>query len=521
MPTSCHSVRGAHTASNTSNRLSQLVVWVLGLGLLSSLFADIVLYSVDPLTELGRIGLGLVQPSWPEPKAFFESLGLTIAFALLAIAIAMPAGLLLATLYDWPLIRMLCASLRSIHELFWGLLFMQVFGLTALTGLLALVVPYTAIFAKVYSETLALQTSEPERSIPNVNPVTRWCYSRIPQAWPALVQYSRYRFECALRSSAILGFIGLPTLGFHLESAFKEGYYSEAAGLLFAFFAMVGSIRLWLKPKLIPVYLLLAIWMLPETEAPFNATYFWQFISQDIWPRPLLEGNWAATFNWYHNQFSQQAWPGVQETLLVTQAALGLTLVLTLMTYPLANQSLVGKPISRLGHLLLVLMRSTPEMVLAFIFLLLFGPSALPAILALAIHNSGLIAYLVATNQTQTSATNTERQQWKGHNFHPAPAAPLPQQTAFIKHPLLRYAYIETPTQMPNLMVWLFYRWEVILRESAILGILGVATLGFYIDSAFEEIRYDKAFFLILITIALNLIVETLARTLRKYAEAK
>ena len=31
---------------------------------------------------------------------------------------------------------------------------------------------------------------------------------------------------------------------------------------------------------------------------------------------------------------------------------------------------------------------------------------------------------------------------------------------------------------------FLFYRWEIILRESAILGILGVYTLGFYVDSA-------------------------------------
>ncbi|MDF1764193.1 MAG: hypothetical protein P1U57_12350, partial [Oleibacter sp.] len=62
----------------------------------------------------------------------------------------------------------------------------------------------------------------------------------------------------------------------------------------------------------------------------------------------------------------------------------------------------------------------------------------------------------------------------------------------------------------------LFYRWEVIMRESAIMGILGIATLGFYIDSAFEEIRFDKAFFLIIVAALLNILVDSLSRRLRR-----
>ena len=65
------------------------------------------------------------------------------------------------------------------------------------------------------------------------------------------------------------------------------------------------------------------------------------------------------------------------------------------------------------------------------------------------------------------------------------------------------------------MLALLFYRWEVILRESAILGLLGVATLGFYIDSAFEEIRYDRAFLLIVVTAFLNILVDGASRRLR------
>ena len=50
-----------------------------------------------------------------------------------------------------------------------------------------------------------------------------------------LRSYTSYRFECGLRSSAVLGFVGLPTLGYHLESFFAQGSYSQVAALLMLF----------------------------------------------------------------------------------------------------------------------------------------------------------------------------------------------------------------------------------------------------------------------------------------------
>ena len=64
-------------------------------------------------------------------------------------------------------------------------------------------------------------------------------------------------------------------------------------------------------------------------------------------------------------------------------------------------------------------------------------------------------------------------------------------------------------------LAFLFYRWEVIMRETAILGVLGIATLGFYIDSAIADIRLDRAMLLILITALLNLGIDSLSRLIR------
>ena len=54
------------------------------------------------------------------------------------------------------------------------------------------------------------------------------------------------------------------------------------------------------------------------------------------------------------------------------------------------------------------------------------------------------------------------------------------------------------------------------MRETAILGILGIYTLGFYVDSAIQNIRFDRAMVLILITALLNIRIDTLGRYTRR-----
>lgn len=487
-------------SGSSARRLNGVCLLMILAALLALLGVDFQIYPVDPWQELGKIGLGLVRPGWDDLPALLQSIAHTMAFALLAVALAAPLGLLLAMAFHWLPVRLLCAAVRSVHEVFWGLIFMQLFGLSATTGLLAILVPFTGVFAKVFAEIFDQQSPLPAQTLPpTVKALKRYFYTLIPQSWPALLSYTRYRFECALRSSAILGFIGLPTLGFHLETAFKQGHYSEAGALLWAFLLLIATIRFWLRPRLIPLYLLAAIWVLPETVGFSSGGSLWRFISEDIWPQSLRNGDGAALLAWGQMMLRDQVWPGLLQTLLLTQVAVVLTGVIVLVIYPVATLSLAGPWGRWPGRFLLLVLRSTPEMVLAFVLLLLFGPSGLPVVLALALHNGGLIAFLVA------NASDVERRSLLAR----------PDDPVGFK----RYLYVETPRRFPAMLAFLFYRWEVILRESAIMGILGVATLGFYIDSAFEEIRYDRAFLLIAVTALLNMLVDALSRRLRRVAQ--
>ena len=300
-----------------------------------------------------------------------------------------------------------------------------------------------------------------------------------------------YRLECGLRSSAVLGFIGLPTLGFHLESAFKEGHYSEVSALLIIFYFVIATMRFWMRRSLLPVYLVIAAIILPW-GVEFSASNIVRFLTEDILPHPLRDPS-ASMVDWLHLIIIEQALPGIIATLQLTMVALIATGLLTMIFFPLISPLLLGPKARGIGHVFLVITRSTPEYILAFVLLQLWGPSMLPAIVALALHNGAIIGHLVGRYTEQISLR---------------PDTPAGAN---------RYFFEISPRVYRPMLALLFYRWEVILRETAILGMLGIATLGFYVDSAFADLRFDRAMVLIAITAVLNICVDAISRKVRSY----
>ena len=458
-------------------------------------FADFSIYTVDPWQELKRFGLAILNPDIGEISVLLNALLQTLSFALIGVLLGVLCAIPLSYLYRYALIRSLCAFLRAIHELFWAMIFLQVFGLHPLTGILALAIPYAATFAKVYAEIIEEADKSVIQSLPkNSDRINRFFYGLLPDIWQSLKTYTAYRLECGLRSSVILGFIGLPTLGYYLESSFMQGDYAYVVVLLFVFYVLIASIRFWLRPLLIPVYLGIAFYTLLSDRNDFKWDNVIRFFTQDIIPAPIRgpkEGGYAELAQWFSNIMQEQAIPGIINTLLLTQIALVVTALLTLLVYPVISTHFYGKIGCRIGHIALVVMRSTPEYILAFLLLQFFGPSMLPAVIALALHNAGIIGHLLG-NQSNTIKVRIDAP--KGLNL---------------------YSYELTPNLYGNFLAYMFYRWEIILRETAIMGLLGVATLGFYIDNAMQELRFDRAFLLILITALLNMSVDALSRILR------
>ena len=144
-------------------------------------------------------------------------------------------------------VRALIALMRSVHELLWAILFLAAFGLNNFSAVIAIAIPYGGTLAKVFSELLDECPRESARNLRAIGagPIQVFLWGLLPRAIGDMSAYSFYRFECAVRSSAILGFFGYPTLGYYLRLSAENVHYREVWTYLYALIAIVLVLELW------------------------------------------------------------------------------------------------------------------------------------------------------------------------------------------------------------------------------------------------------------------------------------
>jgi phosphonate transport system permease protein len=143
--------------------------------------------------------------------------------------------------------RGVIAVARSIHELLWAVLLLAAFGLGHLTAVLAIAIPYAGILAKVFSEMIdeAPRDAASAMRAAGASPLQVFFVGLVPRALPDMLAYAFYRFECALRSSAVLGFFGFPTLGYYIAASFENLLYGEVWTYLYALFVLIAAADWW------------------------------------------------------------------------------------------------------------------------------------------------------------------------------------------------------------------------------------------------------------------------------------
>ena len=143
--------------------------------------------------------------------------------------------------------RLVIVLLRSVHELLWAVLFLAAFGLNTGSAVLALAIPYTGTLAKVFAELLdeAPRGSAFALRAAGAGPGRVFVFGTLPHALPDMAAYAFYRFECAVRSSAILGFFGFETLGYFLRASFEDLHFREVWSYLYVLIALVLLLEAW------------------------------------------------------------------------------------------------------------------------------------------------------------------------------------------------------------------------------------------------------------------------------------
>ena len=182
--------------------------------------------------------------------ASWRTLAYATAGVSLAVLIAFPLGILTSGVLargaaiknlSVGLFRGILAFLRAIHELVWAWLILAAIGLSPMTAVLALALPYAGILGRIMAEMLNNAPEEPLQALRAAG-ASEWqvlIYGYLPYTRANLISYAMYRYECGIRSAAIMSFVGLGGLGYEIQISLEDLHYHEAWTFVYMLVALV------------------------------------------------------------------------------------------------------------------------------------------------------------------------------------------------------------------------------------------------------------------------------------------
>lgn len=451
----------------------------------------------------------------------------------------------------WGTTRALLAIPRAIHEMIWGLFLINILGLDPIVAVLAIALPFGAITAKVFGEIFDETPREACDALraSGASPLAAFLYGILPQAFPDLLSYAFYRFECALRAAAVLGLIGAGGLGYQILLSLQSLQYGQIWTFLYALLLLGGFTDAWssllhrrlqltnridlhighlaakrpralamswgrdpvVQGSLLGAALLvpLSFWYVRADVARLFSARTLELLGgvlRDAWP-PRLD---PALVN--------RLVPLSIETLAMSVLAIALAGAGGLLvSFPAATSFALpgglldveerqGPRAGRLrGVLVLGLARGTllvtralSEAIWALLVLFLLFPGVLPGAIALGLYNLGVLGRLMAEIH---------------ENLDPRPLRALQAQGASAAQVFL---YGVLPRALPRCLAYMFYRWEVCLRATVVVGLVGAGGLGRVLNEQLSSFDYPGVVTTLLCLTLLTLVIDRTSAHLRR-----
>lgn len=203
--------------------------------------------------------------------------------------------------------------------------------------------------------------------------------------------------------------------------------------------------------------------------------------------------------------------PGALPTLLASmnetvEISLVGTFLSILLSFPLAflaarnltKNSALGKTAYTATRAVFNVSRAFPPYILAIIFVIIVGPGPFAGVLALALHSIGMLGKLFAEAIEDVDAAPVEAVKATGaSNFLVVWFGILPQV-------------------LPQFLAFSLYRWDMNIRMTIILGIVGAGGIGFLLDQYIKLFQYGKASTAFLIILAAVTVLDWASGYLRE-----
>ena len=495
---------------------------------------------------LARVGTVKFPPLAELLELTGLTLGLVLTGTLLAAALSVPvAYIAAANTTPGPAFqavgRFITVFTRAIPDVVFAMVFILVFSIGALPGILAIGLHSIGMISKLFADAIEQIDEGPRLAIraSGGTKAQEFIGGVLPQVLPSWIATVLHRNDINLRGSVILGYVGVVGLGLEMSHAFKSLNYSLGVGIAIVMFILCvamelvsGAIRKVLlghtpdtsrstaKRATARRATRAAAPLTAHSRRPWtmarvrNLAWGWGAVAAavagvwvcdikwsdllEVWPKlpAIMAQFWPPNFGSY--DFATMA-SAMGKTLAIALAAVILSLVFSLVLGSFAARNVAPNDSVRTGsRLALVMVRGVPEIILAILLIVITGLGSQAGIIALAFAGVGLLGKLIADSleevqtgpQKALTATGATR-------FQTYVSATLPQGArAIIGHS--------------------FYLLDSNIRAATVLGIVGGGGIGYYLLNAGQGSNYQLVSSIVLMILVTGLAVEGIAMWVRK-----
>ena len=402
---------------------------------------------------------------------------------------------------------------RSIPEIVWAYIFVRIIGLGPGAAVLAIGLTVGGNIGKLYAE---LAESIDPRAVHALRATgaSRWAiflFAVLPQVSRQWTGYALFCLECNIRIGTILGVVGAGGLGSEIALSIRYFQYDKLATTLLAVLAFVVVLEL-VSDRLRQA-------KMRWTLALAGAGTAWALFKLDIPWADLLTSQAPPLITFDHLSpdmpFISNVAKQIGDTLMMawvaTLASAGVAFVLAPLA---ATQLMTGSYLSdthrpigmaRLGRqalkwasrAVLQITRVMPELTLALVFVVWVGGGPLAGILAIAVHNIGVMGRLYADV------------------FDEAEAGPPAAMQAQGAGALGTFLFGVLPQVKARLAAFTLYRFEVNVRATAMVGFVGAGGVGDALNTAISLFHMRDLTLLLLTMILLISVVDALGDRIR------
>lgn len=546
--------RPAPSISNISVGLVLLLLVVGGVWSIISLGinAGAIIDSVDNAARFVQRMFPLDFPPVGETVALVaETLAIVFLATVLAVLLFIPAAIFAAKpTTSGPGMRWFSRALivvaRALPDLILAIIFLRMFGLGPLAGILAMGIHSVGMCGKLYSDAIEELDDGPSQAI-RASGGTRnqqvWSATVI-QLLPQIIATALHRFDINLRASVLLGYVGVGGIGLAISESLGTLNYQRGMALSLIVLVLCilieflsGAIRAAImqgsssKPATRALWSDKAVARLRGGSTPATpvseqrltppwdgdrvsrllsvvvilALVVLSFMQVEIRWRDFFVGllDVPQTLSlFFPPSMKENILESVFNAMVVTiQIALAATLIGSVLAIPigiLAARNVVGnKYVSGFFRGLIVVIRGIPELILAIIFVVISGLGGVAGTLALSVGAVGLLSKLLADSIEETDVKVQDAIRSNGAS----------KAQVFFASTVFQ--------SLPPLIAHVMYLLDNNIRSATLLGVVGAGGIGFLLLNASRVNQFPVVTTILLAMIVVVLAVEALSIWMR------